>query len=151
MKTGFDLLAEAPAVDGELIKNLHSVMLALAARCMESAAKYAQTAGRECVTSTDMEYAMKYEAHVFFFRETLHDDVGQCRTMLEENVHVSDDDADDDDDEGDDTSTSADEFKRGQSGFCQRVNVIVDAWDAWQPSDQLQNLLKDAIDSVYTS
>jgi hypothetical protein len=146
MKTG--LLNENSA-SPMLNHEVEAILFALLKKTIESASQYTNDCNRQHITPTDVEYAMKYEAHIFFFRETLNEDVNECLKIIE--------DASDDDDsncsieDSDSDDGCVEHFCRGDSTqFCKRVNQIVDAWQVWNPSDHLQKSLKAAIDNVYS-
>jgi len=102
------------------------------------ASHYCKKSGRDCVTPTDMAYAMKFCA-----RNMLGKHLG---TMYPE---IYDEDEDDDDeyeilDDEDDTPFSR---YSGDDEMLNSVNECWDTWDQWEPQDPMAQMLKRAIDS----
>ena len=102
------------------------------------ASHYCKKSGRDCVTPTDMAYAMKFCA-----RNMLGKHLG---TMYPE---IYDEDEDDDDeyeilDDEDDTPFSR---YSGDDEMLNSVNECWDTWDQWEPQCPMEQLIKRAISS----
>lgn len=148
MKTGSCNVAHDAAFSTDFQNDIHAILAALMVKTIETASRYTTGCGRDVVTSTDMQYAIKYEAHVFFFRESLQDDIKQCREILCNSSESEESETDDTLEDNDENESAI--FCRNMSNpFCVRVNNIVDSWDKWNPSDPLQRSLKLAIDQTF--
>lgn len=116
------------------------------------AADYADACGRDVVLAEDFEYAIKYCA-----MHTVGERLGSIlpiRPPRESEADVSDDeDEDEDEEDGVDLEfvEEGDEpdFTRyeGDDEFFNKVNEAKDTWDAWEPTNPAESMLKKAIDS----
>lgn len=127
-------------------ENAEALFLTFIDHVLKTADRYTTDAGRNTITTEDMLYAMKYEAHVFFHHPDTHDDFQKYRAWHDEGEE------DDEEEESEDEDADDDEFCRCTvTQFCQRVNGIVDAWGTWSPSDPAQQSMKRAIDAIKMS
>ena len=96
------------------------------------AAKYAKGCGRNTVTSTDMEYGMKY---------SVCNVAGNITESLFPHVYNDDDDDEEEEEE------EEDEFTRyeGEDEFLQAMNTAYDNWHKWNPTSPLEKALYDSI------
>ena len=140
MRTGYDLIGtDLFYLDNET----QAVVLAIIHKVMETAIMYTEKSKRNTVTVMDVKYAFRYQAHVFFYSDTLEEDVQRYLGTESET-------------ESCDSSTEEecedfveDEFQRCETDpFCQRVNALYDGWDDWNPSDIMQQRVKNAIDLI---
>ena len=149
-----------------IIHKIRSILVVLAENVILTAEKYVSASKRNAITETDLMYAMKYEAHVFFFRPDFEHDVNvtmqQCAqdnatnanesqnvSSEEENLLEDDEDKDEDKDDDDDDDDD-DEFERCEvDTFCKTVNQMVDTWENWNPQDILQQRIKQIIDDTF--
>ena len=163
MKTGFNILVESQqqnVLGEELVLKIEAILCELMQSAMVTAGEYANSAKRNCVTSTDMRYAMIYEAHEFWNRPDLEE------KMVEHMKHLQEDDleedeseyefcSDDEDNEEEPLSKSQDSdpddaFCRASDGVSAKIALInkyVDEWASWNPDDPIKSALKNAIDS----
>ena len=102
------------------------------------ASHYCKKSGRDCVTPTDMAYAMKFCA-----RNMLGKHLG---TMYPE-IYDEDEDDDDDDEILDDEDDTPFSRYSGDDEMLNSVNECWDTWDQWEPQDPMAQMLKRAIDS----
>ena len=99
------------------------------------AAKYCTATGRTCITSTDMEYGMKFSA-----RKVL----GNQTESLFPDIYESGEDESEDEEE-----TDEEPFVRYQGDdptMC-KINEMYDTWDSWAPDSPIGIYLKNAIDA----
>lgn len=102
------------------------------------ASHYCKKTGRDCVTPTDMAYAMKFCA-----RNMLGKHLG---TMYPE-IYEEDDGNDDDYEVIDDTDDTPFSRYSGDDDMLNSVNECWDTWDQWEPQEPMAQMLKRAIDS----
>ncbi len=118
---------------------------------MIAAAHYAKACGRKTVTTTDIQYGMRYCAQTVAGKH-----VGTLFPELQDSDSDGDDDGDDDDDgsdNGSDIETVEDDdepFTRyaGDDEIVLAMNKAYDAWDEWVPYSPLEKILKVAIDNA---
>ena len=99
-----------------------------------AAAKYANACHRNTVTSTDMEYGMKYAVMNCVGKQTgSHFDFDSEDESESESEYESDED----------------EFTRyeGTDELIQAMNKSYDAWGVWAPENPVEIMLKNAIDA----
>ena len=96
---------------------------------------YAKMTGRDTLTGTDLEYALKFCA-----RNVVGKHIGTMFPELQ-----------DESDEEDDSSTSSEEpqFIRytGDDETLNKVNECYDTWNDWVPLNPTEEMLKKSIDS----
>lgn len=102
------------------------------------AGNYAKMSGRDTLTGTDLEYALKFCA-----RHVTGKHIG---TMFPELQQESDSESD-----GEDSDSDSEEppFTRysGDDETLNRVNECYDTWDDWMPLNPTEEMLKKSIDS----
>lgn len=103
---------------------------------MVTAAKYCKETGRNCVTSKDVEYGLKFSA-----RKVLG---VQNESLFPEIYEESESESDEEYE-----SEEEDEFVRysGDDETMKIVNEMYDTWDDWEPDTPVGVLLKNAIDA----
>lgn len=103
------------------------------------AAKYCKETGRNCVTSKDMEYGLKFSA-----RKVL----GVQKDSLFPEIYDEESETDSEE-ESDSDSESEDEFVRytGDDETMNIINEMYDTWETWEPENPMGHSLKNAIDS----
>lgn len=169
MCTGFSQHTDTGGVMpiGMLLK-VDAILTTLIEKCMEVAVIYVAACGRNTVTSTDIMYALKYQAREFFNSESLIDDIEETRLNMEtdeneddsENENEEEDENEEDeneDDENEDDESEEDSeddpFTRcegSENRTVQLMNKYHDTWDTWYPEDPLERILKDSINSRFT-
>lgn len=100
------------------------------------AGNYAKMSGRDTLTGTDLEYALKFCA-----RHVTGKHIG---TMFPELQQESDSESD-----GEDSDSEEPPFTRysGDDETLNRVNECYDTWDDWMPLNPTEEMLKKSIDS----
>lgn len=153
MKTGGRSVATTePTLDETAIKQrVHAILTTFMKRAIEVGGQYAKAAGRDNLSSMDVVYALQYQAHTFI-EEMDNDNMEQ---VFDENLPQSqeendEDDTDDDEDTEDEDDTD-DVFSRCEDPtdpIIIKMNAYHDDWDAWEPSNAIQQMLKNAIDKI---
>ena len=137
MQTGFG--GGGNAMTEQYIETMTNLLLPVLERGTLLAAEYSKACGRDTLLSEDMEYAMKY-----CVMYTVGNTVGPTFPEVYEDA----DDSDDDDME----VVTVDEcppFVRyaGTDPLLLQVNDAYDRWDAWEPQNPTEWMLKNAINS----
>lgn len=104
---------------------------------MVLASHYAKTSGRDVVTKTDLEYALKY---------TVQHEVGTHIGSLFPELY-DDSDSDESVDIVDDTDVPFTKYS-GDDEWCTKMNRAYDTWDDWIPSCPLEILLRNSIENL---
>ena len=137
MKTGFDndvQLANKQAED--YMKAMVDIVMPVLEQSIVIAAEYSKACGRNVILSEDVEYSSRYCA--------MHK-VGQTTGSLFPEVY------DEDDSDGEDFEVVPDNelptFERysGNDPRYIQVNQAYDRWDAWEPRNPAEQILKKAI------
>lgn len=105
-------------------------------RTMVLAAEYAKASGRDMVLGEDLEYAMKYCAM---------NEVGKKMGTHFPEIY-EEDDSEEDDIEFEDEEIPFTRYTGREYKFV-KMNMAYDNWDAWEPKNPSELLLKNAIDS----
>ena len=105
-------------------------------RTMVLAAEYAKASGRDMVLGEDLEYAMKYCAM---------NEVGKKMGTHFPEIY-EEDDSEEDDIEFEDEEIPFTRYTGREYKFV-KMNMAYDNWDAWEPKNPSELMLKNAIDS----
>lgn len=105
------------------------------------AGNYAKMSGRDTLTGTDLEYALKFCA-----RHVTGKHIG---TMFPELQQESDSESDGEDSDAGSVDSEEPPFTRysGDDETLNRVNECYDTWDDWMPLNPTEEMLKKSIDS----
>ena len=138
MKTGFG--ESSGAYEERQLEAITDILIPVLEKSMLLACKYCRACGRDVVLSQDVEYAAKYCA-----MNTVGQDIGMSI--------IDDEDEDEDEDDEDSSVESVDAedcplFVRyeGTDPMMQAVNEAHDRWNAWEPTNPVEIMLKNAID-----
>lgn len=177
MKTGYNNnVAEQTSniqIDVETIDILLTVFINNA---LQNAVKYSTMCKRNGVSREDIVYSLKYEVFEFLNQSDLMDKIEKARTeyfedLAESKAHENDDSGEDDEDsdEGDILDNDGnpivvpddeiDDFKRIDNDliqqqseqdkiFINKIHNYFDNWNNWTPTDNIEIILKNAIDKV---
>ena len=104
-----------------------------------TAGEYATACGRDCVTSTDMRYAMRYAAMTM---------VGARTGSMFPDLYDADSDSDEEDGDGDEED-EINFFTRydGTDEKMNAINTAYDTWSTWIPYSPIEKMLKNAVDN----
>lgn len=101
------------------------------------AAEYAKACGRDTILGKDMEYAMKYCAM---------NEVGKKMGTHFPEIYEEDEEDEEDDIEFEDEEIPFTRYTGREYKFV-KMNMAYDTWDAWEPKNPSELMLKNAIDS----
>ena len=141
MKSGFNLL-ESEVLSEETINNLHALVYAFMEKAIISADKYVRHSGRNTITKKDIKLGLKSETFKFLKRENFLEDINRWSEILDEEISEEDEEMD--------TivnNTEYVEFRKSSCGCsnCSFFNEIEEKWDAWEPHNQIEHILKNAV------
>jgi hypothetical protein len=137
MRTGL-ALDEIVPIESSLMRRIESLLYTFMERATVHAATYVTEGNRNTLTTMDMIFGLKYCAHTFF-----HED--DFEASVDANLAQDDDEATDDDDETDDP------FVRNETStnpLVVKMNHYADEWDTWCPTDEVEVMVKRAIDKM---
>ena len=139
----------------DFLRKTTSILKILLEDSVHTAAKFTQTCNRKTITDRDIIYALKYETHEFFIRDGLETRFNEALQEEQAHTYTTDDESTDDEITDDENTDNADgyciEFKNGDSEECEfhrKVLGYSQMWDAWMPSDHMQQFLKNAVDNT---
>ena len=144
IKTGYDLDDNDTQLDPDFMKNIEATLMTLMEKSITTATNYAKSSGRDNVSSTDMIYALQYQAHEFLNSHDLEDRILANRNS-EKEIEMGEDE------EYEDEEYEDEEFKRVQKGTSEltdKINTYHDNWHSWNPTGQVEKIIKNAIDKV---
>lgn len=153
MRTGLGNEREIPP---SFLRNMLGLLELLVEEAAGSAATFTASCGRKTVTGTDMRIALMYEAHEFFDKlERKEVEERFCsivsRLQREDETESVDDEEggdDDDDEEGEGDDEPSLDFVRGDESLHAKMRTYYEEWEGWNPSDEMQQMLKRAIDAT---
>lgn len=124
----------------DFIKACQDITLPVLEQGMTLAAKYSIACNRTSVTSTDVEYCMKYAGMNLF---------GEKIGSIYPEIYEDSDSSDESDIEEVDESLPENQFTRyqGDDELMNKINEAYDNWDNWKPQSPIEMLLKKSIDS----
>jgi len=148
MKTGFSLI-EPPKPDTELLNKLNNLLIIFAEKSIHLGAHYAKTSGRYNLSGMDTIYALQYLAHEFMDMENLEQlikekESNDSEESESENESESESNCEEIDD---DTFTIASD----EDSICKKMNYYHNTWSEWNPTDDIEILLKRNIDKTLES
>ena len=150
MKSGFDNI-NSNEMDDDMLDNLYSLIYAFMEKSMISADIYVKHSEREIITKEDIQLALKYETFKFLHRPNIFDDVSRWKEILLDEIDDEGDDAKEMQDGGDSDVIANDKdyvpFKKSECDceICSEMNSIEDKWDEWEPHNQIEIILKNAV------
>ena len=124
-------------MEQQIIDTAMGILLPVIEKASLLAAEYSKACNRSILTAQDMQYAMKYCA-----RYQVGTDIGS--------IFGSDSDSDSEEDEPELECCDEDEepFTRysGDNEVFIRINECYDTWNSWEPTNRMEQMLKDAVD-----
>ena len=150
MKSGFDNI-NSNEMDDDMLDNLYSLIYAFMEKSMISADIYVKHSEREIITKEDIQLALKYETFKFLHRPNIFDDVSRWKEILLDEINDGGDDVKEMQDGGDSDVIANDKdyvpFKKSECDceICSEMNNIEDKWDEWEPHNQIEIILKNAV------
>ena len=144
MKTGFSLI-EPIRPDEALLNRLNNLLLIFAEKSILIGSHYAKYSGRSNLSGMDTIYALQYLAHEFMVLDDLEE-------LLKEKEILSESESESESDESM-SEFSDDVFTRASDDdhICKKMNMYHDEWSEWNPTDDIEILLKRNIDKTLQS
>jgi|TARA_R110001583_G_scaffold59806_1_gene177865 hypothetical protein len=125
----------------QYIETMTNILLPVMEKSTLLAAEYSKACGRDIIVSEDMEYAMKYCA-MYKVGESIGSTMPEIyeEELTEEEMEEGEEDVD---------PEECPEFVRysGTNQTFLQVNEAFDRWNAWQPQNPTEQMLKNAINS----
>lgn len=123
-------------MEEQIIQASINILIPVMESAMVLGGNYAKMSGRDTLTSTDLEYALKFCA-----RNVTGKHIGTLFPEIQQDSES--------DDEGTVASQLEPPFTRytGDDETLNRVNECYDTWDDWVPSNPTEQMLKKSIDS----
>ena len=176
--TTSSLSPTADDLDPQTVTKIKIILNRYMVEAVKDAAEYCHAAGRNTLTATDIEYALKFQAHEFVIDDALLTECEQefeenpkkpARTLWADEVETETDEEEDDEDlevdtetdEEDDEGASDDELEvdDDEEPFTRctdtsnekigKMNRYYDEWDAWVPDTDLHKSVKKSIDKTF--
>ena len=154
MKSGFNNVSEKKLTySDEDLENIEILLSVFITNAITNASKYIRFCKRNGITQEDILYGLRYEVFEFLNNKNLMDDIKEAT----EDYNNYKNELDYEDDESlivpDD---EIDNFKRieyehineDNHEFIEKIHLHFDNWNSWNPSDNFEKILKNAIDKV---
>lgn len=147
MKSGFNLL-ETDVPDTEMLNNVQALVLSFTEAALIIADTYVHHANRDTITPTDIRLCLMAETFKYLQRADVSTRVQKWKNILK---------AEEDDEEESDESNSSDTESRPYVPFtksvcsctdCELINNTETRWAAWEPENDIEVILKRAIDKI---
>lgn len=122
-------------MEADIIKQAIDIITPVMESAMVLAGHYAKGCGRDCVTSTDVAYAMRYCAMNLVGKQ-----IGSLFPEVYEDSESEEDECDGDEEE--------EPFTRyeGTDELLNNINKAYDTWGEWEPFSPAEKMLKNAIE-----
>ena len=120
-------------MEQEYIQSAINILTPVMESGMILAGQYAQSTGRDYITSLDMKYGLRYAARNVTGKVT-----GSILSSSDE----------EEDDEWEEVDEELEQFRRyeGDDELMNSINMAYDTWDDWIPDSPIEKILKNAID-----
>jgi histone H3/H4 len=177
LRTGFSNLAEPTRISDQERENIEIMLGLFTSNALINASKYATMCKRNAVTKTDMLYGLQYEVFEFLQRPNIDQGLQEIKEEYEQMCKEefgSDEEYDSEEyeEEGEEgegldlLNTGLDklvvndeetpDFSRIDDSlideenreFIEKMHQYNDTWDDWSPQNDLERILKSAIDKV---
>lgn len=160
MQTGFSREVRNETVSEEFLKRIKGIMLHFMERAVIMGSEYAVAAGRDIVTSTDIMYALQYQARTYLDHVANTPDIETVFDKYSEEVEEESSDSEEessDSEEVEDSEEESSEVEEEEFTRCENptdpvmadMNRYHDTWDDWKPDNPFQQLLKNAVDHAF--
>lgn len=142
MKTGFSNISTQNDEQHDMLEKLLNIFMK---NTFQTAVTYSAYSGRDNLSSTDMIYALQYEAITFLKKYDITDKnfINNLDNLCAESDTESDTESVSD--------SETEEFVEADSTknkFCEDVNICHHEWDTWNPDTPIEQALKNSIDKV---
>lgn len=122
---------------------------------MKTAAKHVRICRRNGVTCEDITYGLIYEVFNWLKRETLLEDFKEAKKEIEQMEEDGDGDSDYEEindiivpDDQIEKFTRCSQIEGENEEFLKEFYEYYDNWDKWEPSNSIENALKNAVDKI---
>ena len=153
MRSGLGGSVERPLSEDDQT-NINSMLTLFTSNAMMTGVKYSKICGRNGVSQEDVKYGLIFEVFEFTNRSTTMDDLNEIRNELKEEDDNEDNYEDIEefivpDDEIDDfTRVNIDDVSEENKEFVKKIHDYYDNWSSWNPSNRIEEILKNAIDTI---
>jgi len=172
IQSGSSTFQQPTQPDSDDLLKVKCLLMTFLEKATELGAMYANEAGRNTVTAQDVKYSMQYLAHEFmdspdmveqaeanlplWYDKPTIDAVNHCTEDMKasmESVDESESESEAESDDGTSTSSTEDEFTEivfSENPIVLKMNQYNREWSTWEPTDQVQISMKNAIDKLAT-
>jgi len=157
MKTGNSMIREPASLEEIDEMYIASLLTLFTSNAIVNAKEYSDLCERNGITKEDMRYGLIYEVFEFLNNPNLVDDLREVEKQLEEEEIYSDDEEEEleellTDDNIEDfnriSKEKIEELENEDKEFINKIHKYYDEWDEWQPKNDLETILKNAIDKT---
>ena len=168
LQTGFSNLVEPKKINDQERENIEIMLGLFTSNALINASKYATMCKRNAVTKTDMLYGLQYEVFEFLQRPNIEQGLQEIREEYEQmnEEYDSEEDYEEGEEGLDLRNTGLDqlvvndeetpEFCRinedfindENKEFIDKMHHYNDTWGSWTPQNELETILKSAIDKI---
>lgn len=143
MKSGFNMIEQEPLSE-EMIENLYALVYAFMEKAIISAEKYVSHSGRAIITKQDIKLGLKSETFKFLQRENFMEDIKRWREIINEDENPEEDLVEF---ESIVSNSEYVDFKKSvcECSNCKFFNEIEEKWATWEPHNQIELILKNAV------
>ena len=131
---------------------IHAILALFTSNGMINASEYSKICGRNGVTKEDVKYGLIYEVFEFTQRPSTMNDFEEICNEMENDVEDDDEDIEQyivPDDEVDVFSrVNIDNVSEKDKEFVKNIHDYYDNWTNWSPSNRIEEILKNAIDTI---
>ena len=155
MKSGSDMIRTNPVLDENIEQNIMSMLTLFTSNALINASEYSKICGRNGITKEDIKYGLIFEVFEFIKNPNLLADLNEVEEeLLKEDTDNDEDWEDVDENDNIFPENKLDEFSRidihnvkdKDKDFVTKYHNYYDSWGDWEPTNQLETILKDAID-----
>jgi hypothetical protein len=129
-------------MDNQIVEAALNIFQPVLESSMVLAAQYAKQSGRDVVTSEDTRYSMRYCARYVTGRNS-----GSLFPEIYEACEDEDEDEDEDDYIVPDDDVPPFTRYQGDDELMNKINECWDTWSDWEPQNEAEVMIKNAIDS----
>ena len=160
MKTGFNnLICDDNNISPDFKLKINAIMFTLIEKAIEVGVKYSKSSGRNNLSSTDLLYALQYQAHEFLdYPDLTEKCIENEDTILKEMESDEDEydfetDSNSESDEENEENEENEEFCRSISDdpIISKMNEYHDSWNDWTPEDEIRKMIKKSIDEHFSN
>jgi hypothetical protein len=147
--------SSVPVVETDVMRRLICIVMTMIAAATETAAMYAEHAGRRFVAPEDVHHGLRYQAREFFKRDNLEEEIADMECDLYETDDDDSCETSSEEDEEDEEDEEKKEEKHEQwtrsscdCDACVKINSHFDTWDLWEPTDEAEIFVKRSVDKT---